>query len=553
MKYLFLIQFVCCCIAGNAQVAEGTAIDARLEYKKVNRKVEVTITLAYKVLSNEPMQIGNLRDFFGTPSLGRFITALSGTNGTTVTKRGGRDSLYITPSNQQVNFNYTLVYDSTILSNTTYAPNVGEDHVHFVFCQWMLPIAPAETVLDYSIHIDQLPDHWILYSSQANEERNFSFTNSMNNAYRWAMGAGSFYKRSFTEQGGAVLNIYIKGNYVVGNDRLVDLVHKTVTYQHALFNDFNFKFYSVPILAKEENIAGISIPNMFLCHVREDVPYERLAWLMSHEMGHRWVGNRLFIKDTTASFGLRHQWFKEGIDDYLAFVAVLDSKLFSKDVFIKELNNYIRNIKENPYSTASEDSMRVIASTGRFGVEATKIAYYKGMLMGFVADKDFFKISSTGLQSRVRDFVQSLLKNERYREIDEQIFFQIADSMQLPLHDLYMKHIINGSADFDLPKFVFGNEYELKKTSYPVYDLGLSLVRKDGKTYVASINTEGPAYKAGIRENMELVSSTSTNRFSNSWFDDLPVKMVMLVDGRQKTFEYLPKGKTVSVDQYIKR
>jgi predicted metalloprotease with PDZ domain len=338
---------------------------------------------------------------------------LTGNNGTVVTRHGNTDSINIVPASGEVNFTYTLTYDSISFSDNTYAPNVGEDHLHFAFCQWMLPITEREKALEYSIHIDKLPDNWIPYSSVSGESQDILFKGSLYKSFSMIIGAGKLYKKSYSIQGNP-LNVYIIGSYVLENERIAELVYKIVTYQHTWFNDFNFKFYNVAILPKEGNVAGISIPNMFLCHVKKDVEYQKLAWLMSHEMLHKWVGNQIAIKDTT-SFELRHQWFKEGINDYLSYLILLDSKLFTRDEFIHSINIYIKNIKENPYADASEDSINKVVSAGKYGVAATKLPYYKGGLIGFMADKEFLKETETGLYSKVKELIIRLYKIKKLK------------------------------------------------------------------------------------------------------------------------------------------
>lgn len=536
----------------NAQVAENTSVNASLQFIKNNKRVDIRLTLHYKVMSDEAMTIGNLRDYYGSPSLWKYMTELKGLNGTVVTQIEKGDSIRLVPFNKQVSFTYLLNYDSAVFSNATYAPNVGENHVHFAFCQWMLPIAERTKVLAYNIEIEQLPADWISYSSAAGESKNISFTSSLSNSFSVAIGAGIFYKKTYNLRG-KLITVYINGTFDAGNEKFANLAYKTVSYQHEWFNDFKFNFYSVVLLPKEGNLAGISIPNMFLCHLKKDAEYQRLAWLMSHEMLHGWT-RRISIKDTT-SFGLRHQWFKEGINDYLAYLVLLDSKLFCKDEFMNSINNYLKNIKENPFSDASEDSMKRVAALGKYGVAATKLAYYKGDLIGFAADQGFLKESKKGLQSRVKDFILYLLSkanSEGTVELSEQEFFSISDSMHLPLRELYQKYILKGEPQFDLPPTVFDGSYELRKVKYHVYDPGFTYAVKNKKYVVGSIDSSGPAFQAGIRNDREIVSSTVENRFSNAWCN-CPVSVTVLENGQQRKFEYMPVGKEVEVMQYVRR
>jgi predicted metalloprotease with PDZ domain len=291
---------------------------------------------------------------------------------------------------------------------------------------------------------------------------------------------------------------------------------------------------------------------MFLCHIKKDADYTRLAWLMSHEMLHRWIGNQVFIKDTTA-FGLRHQWFKEGIDDYLSYVILLESKAFTEDQFIQSINASIRNIKENPFSDASEDSMILVVGAGKYGVAATKLAYYKGGLIGFVADSAFFVASKPGVHSRIKDLVSRLRQSVTHEQaIEEQKFFSLADSMGLPLYQLYQKHIIQGRTDFTLPQTVFNGAYILKNTTYPVYDLGFTYEQRGSQLFAQGVSPTGMAYAAGLRDGMEILSTNSVNRFSNAWCD-CPVQLTVIENGKEKIIKYQPYGKKVQVPQYIKK
>jgi predicted metalloprotease with PDZ domain len=550
MKYVLLFILFSCCISTYGQVLEDARVDVSLQFIKKEGNVDIKVTLHYPVVSNNTLSIGNLKDYYGS-SLSQYMTEVKGDLGTVVSVNPETDSITIVPANEEVNFTYTLAYDSTTLTST-YAPNVGKDHVHFAFCQWMLPIVPRETVLEYSIQVDRLPVGWMLYNSVNSESLNILIKGSLHTSFSMIVGAGVFYKKSYTLEK-RVVNVFIAGRFDIDRERLAELVYKTVTNQHTWMNDFNFSFYNVAILPREGSVAGIAVPNMFLCYLKQEVEYRKLAWLMSHEMFHRWIGNQIVIKDTT-SYRLRHQWFKEGINDYMSYLSLLDSRLFTKDDFINSINLYLKNVKENPYADASEDSINHVISAGKYGVAATKLAYYKGMLIGFIADHTLC-VDPDGVQSDVKNFILRISKEsagEENGEVDERRFFFLSDSMKLPLYSLFEKHIIKGGADFNLPKRVFNGDYKLKKTRYAIYDPGFRSLTKDAHLYTSVVDPSGPAYECGVRDNMEIISSTAANRFSNAWCD-CPIKLVLLVDGQQKTFEYMPRGKIVDVEQYVKR
>lgn len=534
-----------------AQILENTKVDAQINFIKKDRKVDMQVIIHFQAASDQSMAIGNFTRYYGGESSWNYLSSLDGMNGTVITKKLSADSLLIMPSNNEVNFTYTLSFDSAKLGDT-YAPNVGENHVHLAFFQWMLPLADRKMILDYNIRINKMPDNWTTYNSINCESRNISFKNSLSGSFAKIIGAGLFYKKEYT-LGGHPVKVFINNNFEIGNDRIADLVYTIVSYQRSLFSDLNFDFFSVALLPKEDNIAGIAISNMFLCYMKKDVTFMKLSWLLSHEIGHEWIGGKIQLQSST-KFLNRHQWFNEGTNDYFAYKVLLKSNLYSENDFVNSVNQYLKNIRENPYSRASEDSIIKLSAEGKYGVAAVKLQYYKGMLLGFIADHSPQKELNKSSNSPVDNFILKLVQDQgnlnNGTEITEEHFFHLSDSMNLPFKSLYQKHIIKGSTDFDLPQTLFQNRFHLEPVEYQVYDLGFSYSNSNRKTYAKSVDPAGPAYKGGLRDGMEIVSSNSNTRFGNAWCD-CPIKIEAVLNGEQKRIEYMPRGKTVEVLQYV--
>jgi hypothetical protein len=149
----------CCffvCFNAHSQIVAGSRVDSKISFIPVDNRIDIKVAVEFPVISNEPFLIGNLRDYYGYARLGKFMTSLQGKKGTVVS-RMPTDSILIKPSDNKAAFTYTLSYDSASFSDNTYGPNVGVHHVHFAFCQWMLPLAERNVTLDYRIQIPDLP------------------------------------------------------------------------------------------------------------------------------------------------------------------------------------------------------------------------------------------------------------------------------------------------------------------------------------------------------------------------------------------------------------
>jgi predicted metalloprotease with PDZ domain len=553
MKYLIVFVFFFLQLGLCAQISESAVIKTSLEFLNTGKKIDAEITLSFELDSNMPFKIGNLWDYFGAKKLREYIVEVKGIKGTAISFTENRDSLYIVPVSKTASFIYTLRYDSASLSDITYAPNVGTNHVHYFFCQWMLPLVEKNKSLEYEIAVKKFPQGWKLYSSISPNPGNFKVKGSMQQLFSDAIGAGLFEERIYNLYG-KKLHVYIAGKFDFSHEKASVLAYETFAQLHLFFKDSSFDFYNIVFLPRDGNIAGISVKNMFVCHLKKDVELQKLGWLMSHEMAHKWVGIKLSITDTATSFELRHQWFKEGINDYLSYMMLFKSRQYKKEDIINTVNSYLKNLNENPYFTASEDSIQKLAAAGGYGVAAIKLPYYKGFMIGFLTDTEFWQKEMPADKSKVVELVLKLYDISKVQKNGQIPFYQllsITDSMQLPWRNYYMEYILDGSATFDLPVYLFGSSYKLSKSEYAVYDLGFKYSQKDGKYFSTQVDTLSSAYKSGVREGMQIIKSNITNRFSNAWCD-CPVKMEVKYNDETKKIVYKPKGKTTEIMQYSK-
>lgn len=534
-----------------SQVAPGTKVSIMLDYVISNKKPILKVTINFPVSTDSGFKIPNIKSTYSGKS-NKYVSNLMGLDGSIVNYISGGDSLIIQPKQQKVKFIYTLVYDSASIGTNTYSPSIGLNHYHLFFDQLIMPITDRNTPLVYDIDIHTLPNGWNTYNSFNGEKRKISWKSSFGSSFSKVIAAGIFFKKQFSFNG-KPLNIYIVGKYGIDNILIAKRIKEIILFERKFFEDFDFDFFSVALLPREGNVAGIAIDNMFVTFVKSDVRLPKLSWLLSHEIAHQWIGRRMILNDTT-SFKIRHQWFSEGITDYFSFYTLLKTRVFSESDFVEYINMYLRNIKENLYSFASEDSITKVIEQGKYGIEAVKLPYYKGMLIGLLADHNYL-VNYNKNHSRVAAFLKFLWdtnKNEDNKKIDESLFFSIADSFNIPLKNLFYKYVIKGEGVFNLPKTLFNNTYYLKHTSYQAYALGFTSFKKDGKTFIQTIDDNSPAYKAGLKTGMEIVSDNITPRFGNAWEFRL-IRLKVKWDNKIYDISFLPIGKKVIVQQYFKK
>lgn len=535
---MLAILFIFLTFFGPAQAKADEQINYRIKPVPTADRTNLEIFVRFKSEIGKPVNIKLPTDYYGTPDLYRFVTSFQGEGGTIV-KAGKTDSERVVEPNPngEIQLKYLISYDPAAMSGT-YSPNISPKRFHVAGCQWLLQIGDISRKNHLSIEMIDTPQNWQMYSSIDANPLQFETDASYYDLISTAIGGGekqNFRQFKFRDK---PVSVFIQGNFDIPDREIFAAVEKIVALQRSWFNDYNQPFYNVVILPKEDNVAGTRIENQFICFIKKDITREQLYVLLAHEMFHNWLDSSI-IKPEKGVSGLRYAWFYEGVNDYFARKTLFDAGLLSKEKFAALVNRDIINIANNPHKSATFDELIDATKTGKYGQAFNKLSYYRGALIALNWET---QIRNANKGKSLGDFIREAYGLSRKTDgITEQDFFALAGSYGMSAKTDFESYILRGEPIQVLPD-ALGNSFALEESTRPSFDPGFDLNESFKQKKVIGVKENSPAFKAGLRNDVELVDGENINRFGNAWNPDKPMIIVVKENALNRQIKFLPHG-----------
>ncbi|TND07452.1 MAG: Uncharacterized protein FD123_3230 [Bacteroidetes bacterium] len=508
-------------------------------------RTDIEVSLRCTIHKDSMLTVFLPGDYYGVQDLHKYVSSFEADGGSKLQPVSDKLKRLVAPDNTgEVRVKYILSYNPAELEDYTFGPNTGPGHFHLAFCQWMLRPANPEISYPWKIEIGSPVKGWHYYSSLSGDPMQTEARKSYYDLISYALGGGSQFAKTFRVKDKPV-HVFIRGNFSITKEDIFSSVEKIVNCQRSLFNDYDFPFFNITILEKGDNIAGTCVPNMFVCFVKPGITREELYYILSHEMFHVWLGQKIYFPNPPGEPINRFQWVLEGLTDYCARKILLEEKLVSRSYFIETVNRDLVNIADNPYRNAAFSKLCGMADSGRYGQAASKLQYYRGALISLGWEKRMDPAKN--IFHLMNDLYQLAKPGEGI--VEPAKFFELGTKYGLDIQADFEKYILRGetivpSAD------AFGSDYTLAEKRIPSFSLGFNrdLSSKNGK--LSGVDENGPAWRAGAREGMVFVSTRNTNRFGNNWSSVEPMELTVKIDGEEKVFRYFPHGSDMTLQLY---
>lgn len=502
-------------------------------------RTELEVTVDLKAPAGKPVTVRLPRDAYGLGDLHRFVTSFEGETGTKVS--GGKDAAerIVQPdASGEIRLRYVLSYDPAKLADSTYAPNTGPRHIHVAGCQLFLQVGERDQKYRYGVAMITLPG-WTMYSSLSADASRSEVTASLDDlATGTAFGGSASAPRRFAFHNRPV-SIFLPDKFAIPAASINATVEKIVKMQRDFFRDYDQPFYHVVILPKADNVAGMRIPNLFVCFLKPDATPDQLSVLLSHEMAHNWMTSGV-IKTKPGDTSLRYAWFYEGVNDYLARKLLLKAGILSPEQFADRVNRDIISIAENPHRAATYAGLIAAASEGRYDQVFNKLSYYRGGLIALNWDA---QIRRAGKGQSIGDLIKRVYADAVERGgLTEEEFFAWTARFGVDGHGDFERYILRGEAITPAAD-ALGSRYCLRETDVPSFETGYTAKNRK----VVTVTPGGPAYRGGLREGMEIVNTENSNRWSYAWNPKGPYRMRVRAEGRERIITFLPRGKPLKL------
>ncbi|HMC01009.1 MAG TPA: M1 family aminopeptidase, partial [Flavobacteriaceae bacterium] len=429
-------------------------------------------------------------------------------------------------------------------------PGISGTNFHLAGSQILLPIGKLEDSNIYNIKIIDAPLDWNFYSSFSNTPLDMSFTGSYWSILTTAFGGGSQRMISFKIDDKPV-SVFIQGDYDnIDETTLISEIKSLVNYQRDWTKDYTQPYYTISLLERENGLNGTAPGNLFVCFVDTNATENQVLKVISHEMFHYWLPNKVQIETENQESDLKYAWLYEGFTEYFSRKILYEMNMLSLDEYIETFNTDIFLIANNEQANISYEKLLERRETQGLSTNLHKLSYHRGNLMALKWESDINKFNSN---FTLKQFFLEVLgvcdKNDGRIKFDD--FIKIGKKYGVDIRADYEKYIISGES-IDIPKDIFSETHKLKTVDVTSFDRGYEL--KKGKTWkLKNIKKKSNAYKAGLRNGMHFISSKNAYIFRTSWLPNKPIEIeVRLKNGEERTFKFLPEGEVIVLEQFIK-
>ncbi len=558
LRLCLALLFGLCCslepvLADDPEITTEPEITSPIEYSlrpmPTGDRTNLEIEVRFAVSDVDPFEIQLLADNYGTPNLHESISDLRGESGTQTQRSDDGTTCKVTPqADGRVHISYVISYDPREMDSHAYGPHVTENNFHVAGCQWMLRIGNLAEEHEYAIELREIPDGWEVYSTlAADPAQPIQVTASFNQLIGSMLGGGSQFSRHFDIRGRR-LSVFVQDGFELSGEEIAAAAEKIVRAQRAWLNDYDQPFYNITLLQRSNVVAGNSVPNMFVCFLRPTVEMDAVTLLCSHEMFHAWLPNKCRILRKPGDHSFKHEWFSEGFTEYFARRILLEVGLIDQAEFVRRFNRDIRDLMDNPSRLDTYAALQQRAEAGEFRSEQKKLAYIRGALIALNWET---QLREQGSEQDLQDFIRNLvtLAGKSDGEITEEAFFAFGEDYGLDIVGDFQRHMLKAEP-IEVTPGAFGAEFPLRTTTIHLFHAGFDVQQSRAAQQITGVSDGGPAFEAGLRDGMKLVSLRNSSRFSNSWFPDRPIIVTVEVDGQEREIEYLPRGEEVEAQLF---
>lgn len=389
----------------------------------------------------------------------------------------------------------------------------------------LLPYVPGRAAQPLSLTVCA-PETWVVSTGLApvrSAERTFVATD-YDELVDSPVHAGPGPLLSF-EVDGIPHTIATWGHSNLDPDRLTADLRLIVQTQGALFCGLPYDRYLFILLAthgprgglEHRNSCALMIPRFDL---RPGKPYERALKLLSHEFFHTWNGKRIRSEvlgpfDYSRENYTRLLWAMEGITEYYCTLLLRRAQLITPERYLElvaeqmsELagisGRHLQSLEE-----ASFDAWIKYYRPDEHSVNSSVSYYLKGALASLVLDLELRR--RTGGQRSLDDLMR--LFWERYglanRGIPEDAYEPLVEELAGGDWTGFFDAAIRGRGDLQYgpPFATVGIEVDWRADSNaPEAWLGVKTHMEAGRTKVASVASDGPAWGSGLSAGDELLA-----------------------------------------------
>ncbi|NUO49347.1 MAG: hypothetical protein HOV80_10870 [Polyangiaceae bacterium] len=538
--------------ASAAAPAAAPVVGADLDYvirreERPGGRYAVVIELTFQGEKSGRTELSLPDAWAGEKELYRDLTGLTATSSGARIETGAEPShpVVVHPPGAPVTIRYEFAQSAELASieeDRGYRVLVQKDYLHAIgHGLWVTPLDDGKTPRAIHLRWTGFPEGTAFANSfgAGVGAHGQAFRETVDHFRHAVFVAGDFRLHEATVRGKKV-SVALRGKWTFSDAEFVDLIGKVVETERAFFNDDDFDRFLVTLLPTGNgccSYGGTGLTNSFATFVSSNLPIERrMKHLLSHELFHTWNGRRIGRQDPEELV----YWFSEGFTDYYAELLSFRSGLISLQEYVDSINSTLRQYHLSPAKNAPNEA---IAKSFWSDRAIERLPYQRGHLLALMWND---RIRAQGKGTSIDNVMRDLFAAARDHgtvvsaaSVDALTKPYLADGIAADI----IKYVEKGET-VPSSASTLGPCVRLASAKIGAFELGFDEKASDEAGKIAGVVKGSAAERAGVRDGMKLRRS--------KWASD-PTKPVLLivVDGeREKTIEYLPQGKAISVPQY---
>lgn len=386
------------------------------------------------------------------------------------------------------------------------------------------PKLPAEAIVTVHFDWSKLPVGWVLATSfgtsSDSEDRCQSYSGTVRAVQQAMFTAGVFRIHHF-RIGTQPAVLAIRDQWTFSDDQAIADIQKAVAVVRDFWHDHNFPYFLVTLKQFDNDSGsgdGSAFTNAFWLYLsRKDSISDQMQVLI-HETFHIWDPRRMGIPSTPQDWKAI-EWFREGFVSYYGYLLALRAGFIQLSEYLESLN---RELRIFPGSHS---------------------AYVRGRIIALWLDSQIRNESSNKMSL---DTVMFDMVNESARPLTETRILETAGRYLSQASRTELTHVIGPDSSITLAENALGPCARGSVDHVPTFDLGFDLSASTAGGSITGVESNGPAFKAGLRNGQRLSGRLSVY---NNEPEKAAIITVQTSDGT-KVVEYYPRGEPIAVMQY---
>lgn len=458
------------------------------------------------------------------------------------------DKSYIKIIKHQPKQTVTFEYIFSNVSNLTQEENVDSDVLpqlkptsfyFFGLSAWILPVFEknGKDLTDYNAKVNlnwvDFPADWKLGNSFGFNQRKQTFTGGIDKFAQTGFAGGDYRFITFKVRQTPV-TIAVFKDWEFKDEEIESALKKILNESGDFWQNFEFPHYFASLIPPYNPQEGISLSgtggtySIFLTATK----ITSMKWmnrLLAHEIFHNWnsvaMGRMVEPKPT---------WFSEGFTNYYTFVILLRAGLINLDEFIEENNLILKG-----YYVSKAKNMKLEEVREKFFSDGVvqRVPYQRGYLLALKWNAEI-KEKSNGILS-LRDLMLTMLKAGKQKplKLQDKVIVGFVNhftkrDVAKDVEDLWVK-----GESFELTEKMLPPNLEIRRDLVGSFDIGYDTEKSYKVMKITGLRQNTNAYKAGLREGMELI-----DYFYDSRNPQKTATIIIKENNQEKRFSYLPES-----------